>query len=225
MAEIMTVIMESFADILATMIKWIPAIIAALILLLIGWFAGKLAGKIVGALIEKIGLGAAVDKTIIGGAIKSSGMTTAKFFEVLVRWFIYLIFIMAAINVLKIELLIDFMNKLVLYIPHLIAGLILLIVGLILVDFVMDWLGSQLKTRDVGSSDLIVTLLRALFTLLIITLALDQMLIDTSIIYTFLVPVAWGLGIGLAVALGIALGWGSKDVVAEYMKEKCTKKK
>jgi len=224
MAEIITTIMESFATAIGTMIEWIPAIVAALIILLIGWFAGKLVGKIIGTIIDKIGLGAAMDKTIIGDAVKSSGMTTAKFFDVLVRWFIYIIFIMAAINVLGIELLIDFMNQLVLYIPHLIAGLLLLVVGLILVDFLMDWLGAQLKTREVASGELIATILRALFTLLILTLALDQMLIDTQIIYTFLVPLAWGLGIGLAVAIGIALGWGSKDIVAEYLKEKLTKK-
>ncbi|HDS45532.1 MAG TPA: hypothetical protein ENN68_05500 [Methanomicrobia archaeon] len=222
---IIDTIMESFATAIGTMIEWIPAIVAALILLLIGWFVGKLAGKIVGTIIDKIGIGPALDKTIIGDAVKSSGITTAKLFDILVRWFIYIIFIMAAINVLKIELLIDFMNKLVLYIPHLIAGLLLLVIGLILVDFLMDWLGEQLKTREVGYGDIVVPILRALFTLLILTLALDQMLIDTSIIYTFLVPLAWGLGIGLAVALGIALGWGSKDIVADYLKEKLTKEK
>lgn len=214
------VIMDSFAAALGTMILWIPRILVAVIILLIGWFAGKLVGKIIGTIIDKVGLGAALDKTIVGDAVKSSGMTTAKLFEVLVRWFIYIIFIMAAINVLRIELLMNFMTQLVLYIPHLIAGLFLLVVGLILVDFLMDWLGEQLKSREVGFGDLVVPVLRALFTLLILTLALDQMLIDTSIIYTFLVPLAWGLGIGLAVAIGISVGWGSKDIVAEYLKKK-----
>ncbi|MGC9444503.1 MAG: mechanosensitive ion channel family protein [Candidatus Methanospirareceae archaeon] len=220
MVELIDTIMESFATAIGTMIEWIPAIIAAAIILLIGWFAGKFAGKIVGTIIDKIGLGPALDKTIIGDVVKSSGITTAKLFDILVRWFIYIIFIMAAINVLGIALLIDFMNKLVLYIPHLIAGILLLVVGLILVDFVMDWLEAQLKTREVGFGDIVVPILRALFTLLILTLALDQMLIDTEIIYTFLVPLAWGLGIGLAVALGIALGWGGKDIVADYLKDK-----
>ena len=224
MAGIIDTIMESFATAIGTMIEWIPAIVAALIILLIGWFAGKFAGKIIGTIVDKIGLGAAMDKTMFGDVVKSSGMTTAKFFDVLVRWFIYIIFIMAAINVLGIALLIEFMNKLVLYIPHLIAGILLLIVGLILVDFLMDWLGAQLETREVGFGDLVVPILRALFTLLILTLALDLMLIDTSIIYTFLEPLAWGLGIGLAVALGIAVGWGGKDIVADYLKEKLTKK-
>jgi len=220
MVALVDVIMDSFATAIGTMIEWIPAIIAALIILLIGWFAGRIAGKIIGKIIEKVRLGDAVDKTVIGDAIKTSGMTTAGFFEVLVRWFIYIIFIMAAINVLNLPMLTDFMNQLVLYIPHLIAGIFVLIVGLVLVNFVMDWVGEQITSREVAFGDLISPILTALFSLLVVVLALDQMLIDTTIIYTFLVPLAWGLGIGLAIALGIALGWGIKDIVAEYMKEK-----
>ena len=219
---IIDVIVESFGTAIGTMIEWIPAIVAALVILLIGWLAGRAAGKIVGKIIEKVRLGDAVDKTAIGDAIKSSGMTTAGFFEVLVRWFIYVIFIMAAINVLNLPMLTNFMNQLVVYIPHLIAGIFVLIVGLVLVDFVMDWVGEQLTTREVGFGDLIAPLLRALFSLLVVVLALDQMLIDTTIIYTFLVPLAWGLGIGIAIALGIALGWGTKEIVADYMKGKLT---
>lgn len=220
MVTVLDVITESFATAIGTMIEWIPAIIAALIILLIGWFAGRAAGKIIGKLVEKVRLDDAVDKTIIGDAIKSSGMSTAGFFDVLLRWFIYIIFIMAAINVLNLPMLTNFMNQLVLYIPHLIAGIFVLIVGLVLVDFVMDWVGEQLTSREVAFGDLIAPLLKALFSLLVVVLALDQMLIDTTIIYTFLVPLAWGLGIGLAIAVGIALGWGIKDIVADYMKEK-----
>ena len=140
----------------------------------------------------------------------------------LVRWFIYVIFIMAAINVLNLPMLTNFMNQLVLYIPHLIAGIFVLIVGLVLVNFVMDWIGEQITSREVAFGDLIAPLLKALFSLLVVVLALDQMLIDTTIIYTFLVPLAWGLGIGIAIALGISLGWGTKEVVADYMKAKLT---
>ena len=225
MVDIVDVIMDSFATAIGTMIEWIPAIIAALIILLIGWIVGRAAGKVIGKIIEKLRLGDAVDKTVIGDAIKSSGMTTAGFFDVLLRWFIYIIFIMAAINVLNLPMLIDFMNQLVLYIPHLIAGIFVLVVGLVLVNFVMDWVGEQITSREVAFGDLIAPILKALFSLLVIVLALDQMLIDTSIIYTFLVPLAWGLGIGLAIALGISLGWGIKDVVAEYVKEKLEEEK
>jgi hypothetical protein len=220
---VIEVIRASFANAIGTMIEWLPAIIAAVIILIIGWFAGRIGGKIVSKVLDKLGVDEAVDKTIIGDTIKKSGMTTVGFFDGLVRWFVYIIFIMAAINVLNIPTLTAFLHQLVLYIPHLIAGIIVLVVGLILVNIVMTWIGEQLTAREVSFADIITPVLKALFSLVVIVLALDQLLIDTTIIYTFLVPLAWGLAAGLAIALGISLGWGLKDVVAEYIKEKLKK--
>ena len=196
------------------------AVIGAIILLLIGWVAGRIIGKVVATVLDKIGVDDAVDKTSVGDTIRKSGLSTVKFFDVVIRWFIYIIFIMAAVDVLQIAMLTEFMENIALYLPHLIAGIIVLIIGLILVDFIMDWTEELLTSRDVSFADIIAPVLRAIFSLVVVILALDQLLIDTTILYTFLVPLAWGLAIGIAIALGISLGWGSKEAVAEYMQER-----
>jgi hypothetical protein len=196
------------------------AVIGAIILLLIGWVAGRIIGKVVATVLDKIGVDDAVDKTSVGDTIRKSGLSTVKFFDVVTRWFIYIIFIMAAVDVLQIAMLTEFMENIALYLPHLIAGIIVLIIGLILVDFIMDWTEELLTSRDVSFADIIAPVLRAIFSLVVVILALDQLLIDTTILYTFLVPLAWGLAIGIAIALGISLGWGSKEAVAEYMQER-----
>jgi hypothetical protein len=219
------VIQESFANAIATTVSYLPAIIVAIIILLIGWFVGRFGGKVVSKVLDKIGVNEAVDKTIIGETIKKSGMTIVGFFDAVVRWFIYIIFIMAAVNVLTIDILTGFMHELVLYIPHLIAGIIVLVVGLILVNVIMNWVEEQLTSREVEYADIIAPVLKALFFLVVIVIALDQLLINTTIIYAFVVPLAWGIAAGIAIALGISLGWGIKDIVAEYMKEKLTTEK
>ena len=218
-------IRASFADAIGTMVEWLPAIIVAIIILIIGWFAGRAAGKIISKVLGKVGVDDAVDKTIIGDTIKKSGMTTVGFFDALVRWFIYVIFIVAAVNVLKIDILTQFMHQIGVYIPHLIAGIILLVVGLIVVNVIMKWVEEQLTSREVAYADIIAPVLKAIFSLVVIILALDQLLIETTILYTFLVPLAWGLAAGIAIALGFSLGWGLKDVVAEYIKEKLKEEK
>lgn len=219
------VIKESFADAIATTVSYLPTIIVAIIILLIGLFAGRIGGKVVSKVLDKIGVDEAVDKTIIGDTIKKSGMTIGGFFDAVVRWFIYIIFIMAAVNVFTIDILTGFMRELALYIPHLIAGIIVLVVGLILVNFIMNWVEEQLTSREVEYADVIAPVLKALFFLVVIVIALDQLLINTTIIYAFVVPLAWGVAAGIAIALGISLGWGIKDIVAEYMKEKLTTEK
>jgi hypothetical protein len=210
----------SFTTVLQEMIFYLPRIIAALIILIIGLFIGKAAGKLVAGLLDKVGLDNAVEKTFLGDMIRRSGMTIKGVFDALVRWFIYIIFIMAAINVLDIPVFTQLLHQFVLYLPQLIAGILILVVGLILVNFVMNWVSRELSSSGVAFADMITTALRAFLSLIVIILALDQMLIDTKIIYTFLVPLAWGLGLGIALAVGIGVGWGSKDVVSDYLMEK-----
>jgi hypothetical protein len=219
------IIQASFENAIGMIVGYIPAIIAAIIILIIGLFAGRIFGKVVSKVLDKIGVDEAVDKTAIGDTIKNSGMTTVGVFGALVRWFIYLIFIMAAVNVLNIPMFTSLMHQVVLYIPHLILGIVVLVAGLIVADFVMDTIGEQLKAKEVEFADTITSVLRAIFYLVVIVFALDQLLIETTIIYTFLVPLAWGLAAGIAIAIGISLGWGTKDIVAEYIKEKLKEEK
>jgi len=218
-------IQESFADAVGTIVGYIDEIIVVIAILIIGLFAGRILGKVVSKVLDKIGVDEAVDKTAIGDTIKKSGMTTVGVFDALVRWFIYLIFIMAAVNVLDIPMFTTLMHQVVLYVPHLILGIIVLVAGLIVADFVMDKIGEQLTAKEVEFADTITSVLRAIFYLVVIVFALDQLLIETTIIYTFLVPLAWGLAAGIAIAIGISLGWGTKDIVAEYIKEKLKEEK
>lgn len=218
-------IQESFADAVGTIVGYIDEIIVVIAILIIGLFAGRILGKVVSKVLDKIGVDEAVDKTAIGDTIKKSGMTTVGVFGALVRWFIYLIFIMAAVNVLDIPMFTTLMHQVVLYVPHLILGIIVLVAGLIVADFVMDTIGEQLTAKEVEFADTITSVLRAIFYLVVIVFALDQLLIETTIIYTFLVPLAWGLAAGIAIAIGISLGWGTKDIVAEYIKEKLKEEK
>ncbi len=213
-------IWDSFNIVVQEIIFYLPKVIAALIILIIGWIVGKAAGKLVAGLLDSLGADDAIEKTFLGDMIRRSGMTVRGVFDALVRWFIYIIFIMAAINVLNIPSLTILLSQFVLYLPQLIAGVLVLVVGLILVNFIMNWIGRELSSGGVAFADMITTVLRAFLSLVVIILALDQILIDTAIIYTFLTPIAWGLGAAIALAIGIGVGWGSKDVVSDYLREK-----
>lgn len=220
MYELVDRIQESFVRVFETMISYLPAIIAALIILLIGWLLGRVIGKLVSKLLSKAGVDDIVDKTVIGELLRKSGMTAVGFFNAIAKWFIYLIFITAAIYVLNIAMLADFMRDIALYIPHLAVGIVALVVGLILINMIMKLVGSQLKAQKVPFSDLIALGLKGILFLVVIVFALDQLLLDTRIIYTILSPLAWGLAIGIAIAIGISLGWGSKDTVAKYVSKR-----
>lgn len=200
-------------------IQFLPALIGAIIILIIGWIVGRVGGSIMSKILRKANVDETVGKTDFGMALQKSGMTVSGLFGSLIKWFIYLIFVMAAVNVLNIPVFANFLNAVVLYIPNLIAGVLVLVIGLIAVNFLMKWIGSMLRGEDVPFTNWIVVGLQALLSLVVIVIALDQWRIQTAIIYTFLVPLAWGISAGLAIAIGIAVGVGAKDVVADYLRK------
>jgi hypothetical protein len=59
--------------------------------------------------------------------------------------------------------------------------------------------------------------LRAFLYFVVVILALQQLLIDLSIIYVFVIPLAWGVALGLGAAIAIIVGFGLRDRAPEIM--------
>jgi hypothetical protein len=57
----------------------------------------------------------------------------------------------------------------------------------------------------------IIVVLRGFFYFVILMLALSQLLLVLTIIYTFITPIAWGVGIGLGAGIAIFLWFSLKD--------------
>ncbi len=111
----------------------------------------------------------------------------------------------------RLEFLTNLFQSIVVYLPHIAMFLIILIAGFIMVDYFADLLEAWGKTQDIEFLGVIILILRVFFYFIILILALSQLLIDLTIIYTFLTPIAWGVGIGLGAGIAIFIGFGLKD--------------
>lgn len=200
-------------------IEYIPYLIAAIIILIIGWLVGRFLGKFISKILDKIGVDDALRKTSLGKAIEQSGTNIVHLFDLMVRWFIYLIAIAAAASVLRIEFISDLFERFILYLPHIAMFLIILIGGFILIDYLLDLIQAWGKTQDIEFLSVILLILRVFFYFVILILALSQLMIDLTIIYTFVTPIAWGVGIGLGVGLAVFIAFGLKDRAPEIMND------
>jgi small-conductance mechanosensitive channel len=204
-------IRDALMQMVYSVIAYIPNLIGAIIILIIGWIVGRLLGKVISGILDRIGVDDALLKTSVGKAIEHSGTSVVTFFDLIVRWFIYLIAIVAAANVLQLEFLTSLFQNIVVYLPHIAMFLIILIAGFILVDYFADLLVGWGKTQNIEFLGVIIMLLRVFFYFIILILALSQLLIDLTIIYTFITPIAWGVGIGFGAGIAIFIGFGLKD--------------
>lgn len=200
-------------------VEYLPTITGVIVVLAVGWIAGRALGKGISKVLDRAGVDDALRKTVIGRALERSGITCVGFFDLIIRWFIYLIAIFAAVDLIRIEVVSRYMSMIVQYIPSLIAGVLVLLIGFIVVDFISDFVKTVGKEAKIEYSTVFADGLRLFLYTVVIILALEQMKIDVSILYVFVNAFAWGIGIGVCVGLGIALGWGFKDVIATSAKE------
>jgi hypothetical protein len=191
-----------------------PRILGAVIILFLGWIFGRLFGTGVSKLLQKMGARELLRKTIVGRTLEHSGATPTRVVELLVRWFVYLIAVLAAVDVLNISALSVFVGNVVSYLPSLMAGILILLFGLVIVDFLGDAVSAIGREARIEFAPLISIAVRLFLYLTVIVVALTTMKIDVTILNEFAKAIAWGTAIGIGVGLGIALGWGLKDRVA-----------
>jgi len=208
---------SALQELINSIILFLPSIIAAIIILIIGWILGRVLGRIIAEVLGRIGIDGALRKTSVGAYIEQSGTSIVKLSELIVRWIIYIIAILAAISVLHISSLTIAVGIIAAYIPNVIAFILILVIGIILVDWLMDFLEDMGEKQRIEGLGVVTLALRAFFYFIIVILALQQLLIDLSIIYVFVIPLAWGVALGLGAAIAIIVGFGLRDRAPEIM--------
>ena len=206
---------EYVGNLIAELVRIAPRIAGALIVLVVGWAAGRLIGRGFSKILDKAGLDEALRRTVIGKALDRTKITIVGFFDLVIRWFVYLIAILAAVDILQISILSSFISQIVQYLPRFIAGIFILLIGFIVADFVADALRAVGKEGRLEYAPIFADALRFVFYFVVLAIGLSTMQVDVNILYIFANALAWGIALGIAVGLGIAFGWGFKDAIAK----------
>ncbi|SFM60436.1 mechanosensitive ion channel family protein [Methanolobus profundi] len=202
------------ADFITQIILYIPLILSAIVVLIIGLLVVDFLANLVKNVLVASGVDDSIAKTSLGSAMSETGMTGSGLVSLIVQVFGYLLFIMAALNILNLDMIAGVIESILGYLPNLFAGILILLIGLLSIDVFADYIGSLLQNMNVEGTNIWIPALRGFLAFVVILLALDAMLINTSIFYIFVGPLAWG------VAVVVAFKWGIKDALVEYAKAK-----
>jgi len=195
----------------------LPAICGALIVLIIGWIVGRLLGKGVRIILDKAISAPVIGESDLGKSITRTGITIGHLGDIAVRCIVYLIAILAAVDILNLDYLSKFMANVVEYIPHVVAFVIILVIGVILIDYFIDLFQIYSRNSKIQLLSPVMVLLRLFLYFFVVILALSQLMLDLTIIYTMITPIFWGLGIGLGASIAIIVWFGMKHRSEEIM--------
>ena len=214
-----------FTDFISDIIFALPAIIASIIILIIGYFIGKFVGRTVNKIVKKIGITKSFNQTVTEKSFRTK-IELSSFIGSITTAFIFAISVVLAIQILNIggpagRFLVDIAS----YLPRLLGGIVIIILGTVFVGFLVNLVGNTLKpvfpTRKSEIADILKNLLQIGLIAVILMIALDLMLLRGDLIYPLILGfVIIGAGIALTDGLIKSLTDDHKEFlpVAGYTK-------
>lgn len=192
-----------------------PKIIAVGILLLIGFVVGKVVGRIVvkatKKILKKTNLQIASNSGIVEHTVGQ--FDSAHLIAATVKWFVYLFFVVAAINTLQLEQLTTALTSLWLWIPNLLAFVLVVIVGSIIANYLTKWVNHELVVHHYGGSRYIGIGIKVVIYGIVFAVGLTQIGIGQSVIPTLVSAFSWSIAVAIGAAIAVGLGFTLKDIL------------
>ncbi len=198
-------------------VNFLPSLVGAILVFVAGWIVAVALGKVVEHIVKMIKIDDVVEKAGTKARFKKAGveLNIAKFFGGLVKWFLVLVFLMAATDILKLGQVTSFLNSIVLYLPNVVVAAVILAVAFLVGNFVFAVVRGSTKVAGIVSATLLATVAKWAIVVFGFLAALIQLGIASSLINTLFI----GLVAMLALAGGLAFGLGGKDEAAAILKK------
>lgn len=177
----------------------------------IGLLVGRVVGWVVGKITEKIHVDQYWNRTSIGQQVSKSGWTFGRIITTAATWFVYMFFISAAVNVLEFTQLSQAINAVWLWLPNVIAFLIILVTGAMIADFIGGWMQRELPARGMAGGKFIGLAATAIMYAIVFAVAVAQLRIGEAILNSVISALVWGMAAALAVGVGVGLAYGLKE--------------
>lgn len=204
-----TVVVSSLQDLWGGFVDVLGNVIGALVVFLVG----LIVASGLGAFVEKIVGLLKIDKLLASLGVKEyferAGLSldTAKFFGKATYWFLVIVFLLAASDILEFNTLSQFLRDVLLYIPNVIVAVLIMLAAIILGNFLRKLVKSSIKSAKLTGAKFLGSLTWWSVVVFGFLAAISQLGIAESLINI----IVTGFVAMLALAGGIAFGLGGKD--------------
>ena len=205
---------ESVRRVAIQILEHLPEVLGAIVLLLVGWGVAQLFRYTTKKIAEKTVLRLArtrpMDTRIQQPLSYSAAPTIASR---IVFWVVLLFFVLAASEVLELELISALLSGITAYIPRLLAGLLILFLGLWFAEVTRAVLSRASKKIGIEQSYVLGRLGQVLVLLVVFSVAAGQIGIDNTLLVA-LVAIFFGVMLG---AIALAFSFGAKTMIANLL--------
>lgn len=199
----------------AKLIATVPKVVAAAVILSAGWLVARSVQAIARRVLAALGLDRPADRLRLAGTLERAGVDGAPSALAgrLLFWVLMLAFLLSAVETLGLEAVTRTVDRVVAFVPGVIAGSLILALGLVLARFVRNVVSSGAAAARLAEVRRLGAVAGVATTLFAVVLAMEQVGIDTAVLVTAVSALVAALG----VTVGVAFALGARPIVTHIL--------
>jgi len=196
---------------------FLPRLVGVLIILFVGWIIAAMVQKVITRFLKLARLDTVSEKVGIANVLTKGDInyTLSEIVGVLVYWLMMLVVVLAAVNALQLTVAAELLNRVILYIPNVIASVFILVLGIFFASIVANAVRTTAANAGVQQSRALGQFTQVIIVIFTVIEALDQLKINTGVIELLIKAVLFALALGA----GLAIGLGCKDIAAKNVSQ------
>ncbi|MFA5198627.1 MAG: hypothetical protein WC432_03680, partial [Candidatus Omnitrophota bacterium] len=177
------VLMEPARMVLGQISQFVVNALLVIIILLIGWLFSKLISSLVSKSLKAIKINELSSRIELDKLLSKGGINYAlsDLVGVICYWLGLLVTFMVAVNSIGFTVAADLLNKVVLYIPNVIAALFILILGIFVSTLLKNIVQTAANNAGLSQGNLLSKIVEAIVILFSVFVALEQLQIGIHV--------------------------------------------
>lgn len=207
---------DTIEDAIETVIETLPSIILLLVVLGIGVYLGGLAKPFVVRLLERVDL----DERFRGSALGSyfdEEASISNAIGILAKWYIILVALLVAVELAGFEEFLEEVEFLVWYVPELLVGILIILVGLILAEHAARQTRGAPVAEESRYGSWLVAGVKGTIIFIAFVIGLEMIGVDLTIVYLIVEGIVSAIGLGVVVAIALAIGLAAGFFAKDYV--------
>jgi MFS family permease len=217
MSSWQVVLLEPARNVLTQISQFMVNVLLVIVILIIGWLLSKLLRAVVSKALKTIKLDTLSSRIELDKILDKGGITypLSDLIGVICYWFGLLITFMVAINAIGLTIAAELLNKVVLYIPNVIAGIFILIVGMFAATALKNIVKTAANNAGLTQGKLLGQVVEVVVMIFTIFVGLEQLNIGIRVTELTVGIILGSFGLALALAFGL----GCREIAGRFVAE------
>lgn len=208
-------IVASLQNLWALVLSFLPSLVVALVVVIVGWVIAAALGRVVWQIVAAVHVDQLFERLNFKKPLERAGLklNTGKFLGELVKWFLILVFFMAAADILGLTQVTSFLQLVISYIPNIIVAVLILLAGAAFANFMQKLVRAGADSAELSHAGFVGSIAKWSILVFALFAALDQL----GVARTFIVTMLQGFVAMVAIAGGLAFGLGGQNAARSFI--------